>query len=186
VSAATAIASETLCPASARQLRSRYGQKLSETSGIRSMRIFQLQAQLLDQQHRLQREVEVRQCGRVLRHFVGETFRLTGGALIGKRKLDGAGPHRRVINITARTTAARRESHVGRALPNGFSLSRARLGHKQVSSGPAFFFDLGTQSAGQVKLTASLLGRCSGAEQYRRGKSALHRTRPTSFASFRW
>jgi len=159
VSAATAIASETYVGIGTTGFEVGYGQKLSETSGIRiDAEFFSYKRNFSTNNTDYNAKLKFGNAGVFYDYFVGETFRLTGGALIGKRKLDGAGrPTGGVININGTNYPAAGESlTLDARFPTVSPYLGLGWGHKQISSGPAFFFDLGTAvGRPKVKLTAT-------------------------------
>jgi hypothetical protein len=157
--AATATAGETYVGIGTTGLEVGWGQALSERSGIR------IDAEFLSYKRNFSTndtdydaKLKFGNVGVFYDYFMGSTFRLTGGALIGQRKLDGTGrPTGGVININGTSYPAAGESlTLDARFPTVSPYLGLGWGHKQASNGPAFFFDLGAAiGRPKVKLTAT-------------------------------
>jgi hypothetical protein len=90
--------------------------------------------------------------------FLGDTFRLSGGALIGTRKLDGTGkPSGGTITINGVAYSAAGESlSLDARFPTVSPYIGLGWGHRQGARGAGFYADLGTAiGRPKVDLTAT-------------------------------
>lgn len=157
--AASAIAGEVYGGIATSGAELGYGLKLSDQSALR------IDAEFVNYKHSFSTsdidydaKLKFGNAGVFYDWFLGDTFRLTGGALVGTRKLEGTGrASGGTITINGVAYPAAGESiALDARFPTVSPYLGLGWGHKQAAKGAGFYADLGTAiGRPKVKLTAT-------------------------------